>query len=99
MKNTKKKRTIAIKVRGDYKSKIKCLARARELIEANKITMDLQKLAEEIYAHYFLYIIGTKIHWNWLIIHANPIDLEDGGDKWYRQLGYKIIWIIIPSRE
>lgn len=92
------KRTLAIPVLSKYLVKRECLLKAKNILFHNEIDMKLEPLAEEIFAHTVLYYIAKFLNWKWLLLHANPIDLEDGGDKPHRKIIYKIIWIIIPSR-
>lgn len=97
------KRAIAIPVDKKFLRKASSMVQARMLVSSRQIDMNIQECAEEIYAHTVVfYCLDTlkKIHINcsWLINHANPIDLEDGGDKPYRKVIYKLIWKLIPSR-
>lgn len=95
------KKTLQLPVSRTYLSKPICLAKANELVTTGQIDMNVQECAEEIYAHTVIYYEGIKIQKkfnskivNELINHANPIDLEDGGDTKARKLAYKAIWLI-----
>ena len=94
---------ISIPVQKEYLKKSACIVKARMLVSSNQISMDIQECAEEIYAHTVVYYCADslkKYHINFegIINHANPIDLEDGGDTKPRKILYKLIWKVIPSR-
>ena len=68
------------------------------------MNIEVHECAEEIYAHTVMYYFAMKlkkihIYWRWLILHANPIDMQDNGDALHRKIIYKIIWILIPSKR
>ena len=90
-------RTLLIPVNIAYLVKKECIMKAKTILFHNQIDMRLQPLAEEIRANTILYYIAKQFHWNWLQSRTNPINLEDGNNKLYRRIIYKIIWII-PSR-
>ena len=94
-----KKKKLHLKMNKDYLNKHYCLNKALELIEKGKIDMKPVPLAAEMFSHAVLYVIGNKMHWKWLLDHADPIDVEDGGDKLYRRIGYFIIWHLWPSNK
>lgn len=97
------KKTLQLDVREKFLYKDNCTLEARMLVNAKRITMDIQECAEEIYAHTIAYYSAKSlekfnIKCDWLTSHSNPIDLEDGGDKPVRKVIYKLIWNVIPSR-
>lgn len=55
------------------------------------LQMEVTECAQEIYAHAWAYY---HIPIRWIRSHADPIDLQDGGDTRFRKLVYKIIWMI-----
>lgn len=103
MKETK--RTYIIDMSSDYRDKNKCMDEAYYIYIHDLISgMSENAIAKEIYAHAVIYYIlirfankGYRFIDN-ILHHCDPIDLEDGGDKWYRKIIYEIIWLIMPSK-
>jgi len=98
-----KSKYIQLEMDIKYREKRNCLLKAEELISNNIVKgMSNKKLAKEIFAHAVAYynaedfgkipIIGRRIY-NYLIKHANPIDIVDGGDTFIRKLEYNIVWL------
>ena len=63
--------------------------------------MTQQELAEEIFAHAVAYYDGPLLAgipgigddiMNYLVSHANPIDVADGGDSFIRKVAFSAIW-------
>ena len=57
----------------------------------------------EIFAHAYVYynfrfvpkfLQGVKIFKSLYRSVANGVDLEDNGDKWYRRIAYRFIWVL-----
>ena len=99
-----KKKKVHIPVDRIFLDKDRSMIEARMLVNSRRIDMSIQECAEEIYSHaimfYWAMWLKEKLHinWKWLIKHANPIDMEDGGDTKHRKIIYKLIWLMIPSR-
>ena len=98
-----KKKKVHIPVEEKYLIKDNCIIEARMLINVKNLKMTVQECAEEIYAHTVMYYCSEKIKklhidWKWLSDHANPIDMEDGGDAKHRKIVYKTIWLMVPSK-
>lgn len=98
---------IHLKIESSYREKDNCLKKAEELILRNDVKdMTERKLAKEIFAHAVAYykaekfknipVIGEKVY-NYLIKHANPIDIVDGGDTLIRRIEYNIVWFILSE--
>lgn len=85
-----------------YRVKANCMGKAGRLIDQHVISgMTQKQLQEEIFAHAAAYYRGDDLRSipglgddiaDWLISKGSSIYLEDGGDTWYRQLGYTVIW-------
>ena len=95
------KKTHEVSVSGRYKNKDNCLSEARQIIDNGYITgMSELQIAQEIYAHTIIYydadlarsLIGNEAVFVYLMIHANPVNLEDDGDSWKRRMAYTAIW-------
>lgn len=90
---------IQLKVDRRYLNKSYCLEAAATLIDTEGLLkMDIRECAYEIYAHTVAYYFAEKLKkfnmkLDWLISHANPIDLEDGGDKPWRKAAYRVLWL------
>lgn len=96
-------KTLQLDIREKFLNKDNCILEARMLVNAKRVDMVIQECAEEIYAHTVAYYSAKSleklnIKCDWLTRHADPIDLEDGGDKPLRKVVYKLIWNVIPSR-
>ena len=96
------KKHISIPNKRDYLVKENCLVEARKLVTSGKIDMEIKECAKEIFAHAVVLHAATMItpiaeKCKYLIEHADPIDLEDGGDTPERQRLYRIIWDAVPS--
>lgn len=79
-----------------YLNKNICLEFAEILIKDNNINMTELELAQEIYAHTYLYYKckdkKCKIV-NELYKHcADGIDIDNNGDTFIRKMFYKLIW-------
>ncbi len=88
-----------------------CNRLAKRLLAKGKISgMTLKELACEIYAHAYVYfnfrfvppfLRGVKPFRSVYKSVSDGVDLEDGGDKLLRRIGYRVIWILpaFPIRE
>ena len=85
-------------------SRAYCKKMAEEIAMEEKITgMTLSQLSCEIFAHAYIYynfrfvpkfLKGVKIFKSLYRSVANGVDLEDNGDKWYRRIAYRFIWVL-----
>lgn len=88
-------------LRRDYLDKNYCLETGEFFLTMGYLKgMTSLQIAQELYAHAMVYYasnILVEAGIDLSIIreiqaHANPVDLEDGGDTWYRQAAYALIW-------
>ena len=97
-----KKKTFTLPVKYEYLNKRVCKDKAKVI--SPKIYIERQMCAEEIFAHAVMFFGAEKInrkfhiHLNWILRHADPIDLEEGGDSLHRRIVYRLIWKLVPSR-
>ncbi|ADL51182.1 hypothetical protein [Clostridium cellulovorans] len=93
--------SASIAVDESYLSKSTCSSLARGLVSSGRVTgMTQTEVAQEIFAHAMCYygadslkdagISGSVV--DYLYNHANPIDIADGGDTWYRKAVFAAIW-------
>ncbi|MCI8489498.1 MAG: hypothetical protein HFJ04_04495 [Lachnospiraceae bacterium] len=89
-----------------YMNKKVCKSTAASLIKSKKVKrMSKQGIAEEIFAHAQIFyraavinLAGVKLGVIQEIARrAALIDIEDGGDKWYRRAAYTALWYGNPS--
>ena len=77
-----------------------CLHKADEIISEKLISgMSRKDIAKELYFHASVYHICRflekhHIRFKWLLSHADPIDLADGGDVWYRRVVFSFWWLL-----
>lgn len=69
--------------------KSKCIEEAKRVVRLHGVKMDIKECAEEIYFHAWAYY---HIPFRWIKERAMPVDLEDGGDRWYRKIVYRLVW-------
>lgn len=91
---------ISIKVREELLDKEACLAEARKLLSEGHINnMNEIQLAREIRFHALAYYFCEKTGWlKGMKAHADPINLNDGGDTGFRRAVYTASWNI-PARK
>ena len=91
---------ISIKVRKEFLDRAECIALARRILSEGYIkNMDEIQLAQEIRFHALTYYFCEKAAWlKGMKAHADPIDLDDGGDKGFRKAVYAASWMI-PARK
>ena len=91
---------ISIKVRKELLNKKECLAEARKLLcEGHINNMDEIQLAREIRFHALVYYFCERTGFlKGMKAHADPIDLNDGGDTGFRKVIYAASWMI-PARK
>ena len=82
-----------------------CLKKAEEIINEKLISgMSREEIAKELYFHASVYHICRflakyRIRFRWLLRHADPIDLADGGDVWYRRAVFNLWWLFPEVRH
>ncbi len=91
---------ISIKVRKELLNKKESLAEARKLLsECHINNMDEIQLAREIRFHALAYYFCERTGFlKGMKAHADPIDLNDGGDTGFRKVIYAASWMI-PARK
>ena len=87
-----KKITIPFEFR--FLNKKHCLEEAERILSEKHIEgMSRAKLAREIFFHASVYDYCMRTgRFRWLREHANPIDLNDGGDTLFRRFCYRLMW-------
>ena len=85
-----------------------CMQMAHEITDGGKISgMSLSQLYTEIFAHAYIYynyrllprfLRNVKLFKSFYNSVSNGVDLEDDGDKWYRRIAYRFIWML-PALE
>ena len=87
---------LAIKVRKEYLNKDMCLKEARQIISDGKIkNMSVPQLAREIYFHALVFYFCERTGLlGMLKKRANPIDLNNGGDLFFKRVFYAAAWIL-----
>ncbi len=95
------KKTMAVPVEVSLLSKKNCLSKAEKILQNGEITgMSATELAAEIYFHACISAISKPLAaknipvFTWLAKHADPIDLESGGDKPFRKLIFRLYWLL-----
>ena len=98
------KKRYAVRVHERMRLKKECMDIAQQFIAEGRITgMSTLSLAQELYFHAWFSSTfgkykGVNRSLDSLLLHADPADLEDGGDKWYRRCAYGIIWYLTKGR-
>lgn len=87
---------ITVKVRKELLDKDECIKEARKLLSEGHINnMNEMQLAREIRFHALVYYFCERTGWlKGMKSHADPIDLNDGGDTGFRRAVYAASWII-----
>ena len=103
MREAMAKKYMSIPMAERLYSRANCKAIAEQIASEEKITgMSLSQLACEIFAHAYIYynfrfvpkfLRGAKIFKSIYNSVENGVDLEDNGDKWYRRIAYRMIWL------
>lgn len=81
-----------------------CLKKAEEIGENGLITgMTRSQIACELYFHSYIYhvcllLAKHRIQLKWLLAHADPIDLSDGGDTLFRRAVFRMWWYMPEIR-
>ena len=91
------KRTVSLRIEPQYLSKEECLKKADVLISRGALDMDLKEIAREIYCHAKVYYLFKKLpdisFVRWILRHADPIDMADGGDRLPQRLFFRLVWL------
>ncbi|MBE6122377.1 MAG: hypothetical protein E7190_06650 [Erysipelotrichaceae bacterium] len=89
-----------VRVEHRFLSGHECLKEAHLIIAEKKLSgMSRQEIAEEIFAHTYVYYLCERIPFRkgpvrFLMSRADPIDMAEGGDTPLRKLLYHLIWKI-----
>lgn len=82
----------------DYLSKQTCLEEAARILSEGYIrNMSEEQIAREIYFHAVAYYCSSVLEKHHIPLtyfreHADPIDLQDGGDIPFRQFCFNVLW-------
>ena len=104
MREEMAKKYMNIPMERELYSRAYCKEMAEKIAREEMITgMTLSQLSCEIFAHAYIYynfrfvpkfLQGVKIFKSLYRSVANGVDLEDNGDKWYRRIAYRFIWVL-----
>ena len=98
------KKTYSVDVSGPKLSKKECLHRAQMILREGRITeMTELELAKELYFHAWFYHTFKRFRkynrvLDELVRHADPADLEDGGDTPFRRFCYSAVWNLTKEK-
>ena len=94
-------KTYSIKVRKEFLRKDACMEEARKIISEGRISgMSELQLAREIYCHALAFFLCDKIlPLRWVKKYADPIDMQDGGDKPHRRAAFAASWIMTKGKK
>lgn len=93
--------SVKLKMKRDYLSKSFCIGKGNALKGSKLVkSMSAQAIAEEIFAHAILYYKAKSLNaagvkssiLNEIKRRASVVDIDDGGDKWYRRVAYTALW-------
>ena len=89
-------KTYSISVKREYLDKSVCLAEAGRILREGHIEcMTEGQLAKEIFFHTLVYYACDRYGMlPGLKEHADPIDLEDRGDRLHRRIAFAASWAI-----
>lgn len=104
MKEAMAKKYMNIPMGKELYSRAYCKEMAARIAEEEKITgMSLGQLSCEIFAHAYIFynfrfvpkfLRGVKLFKSLYRSVSDGVDLEDNGDKWYRRIAYRFIWVL-----
>lgn len=85
---------MKLPVKDRYRTKEACLAEADSIIDDGLITeMTRMEIAREIYFHAKVLRFCQKTGMLPSVEeHADPIELRDGGDTFFRRIIYRLVW-------
>ena len=81
---------ISVRVRREFLDRDACLSEARRILSEGHIrNMNEIQLAREIRFHALAYYFCERTGWfSNMKAHADPIDIDDGGDTFFRRVIY-----------
>ena len=92
---------LSIGVKREFLKKETCIDEARRILSAGKIrNMSELQLAREIYFHALAFYFCERTGlFRKMRMHADPIDLHDGGDTPLRRFMFAASWIITGKNK
>ena len=103
MNNTTAKKYLNIPMDKALYNRAYCKEMAEKIAESDRITgMTLSQLACEIFAHAYVFynfrfvpkfLKNSKLFKSVYRSVEDGVDLEDNGDKLYRRIAYRLIWL------
>ena len=106
MNSKRKNNTYSIRPDKRLLSKDECRKKAEEIIrEKYIIGMSEKELSREIYCHAWAYEIASSLEKKNIRLlsiikqAADPIDLADYGDTWFRKIFYNLFWIFPEKHD
>lgn len=104
MTKTAARKTMNIPMAQELYSRSYCRELAKKIAKEEKISgMTLNQLSCEIFAHAYVYynfrfvpgfLRGVKLFKSVYRSVSDGVDLEDNGDKLYRRIAYRLIWLL-----
>ena len=105
MRVKRENNTYSIRANDRYLSKSECFGKAQEIVrEKHIIGMTTKELSREIYFHAWAYHIACLLESKNIKVlsrvkdSADPIDLADYGDTWFRKIIYSVFWLFPQKR-
>ena len=94
-------KVLSIRVKKEFLKKDECLREAKAILSEGKISgMSEKQLAREIYFHALAFFICDKIlPLRWIKRFADPIDMQDGGDRPLRRAAFAASWIMTKGKK
>jgi len=94
-------KVLSIRVKREFLNKDECLREAKAILSEGKISgMSEKQLAREIYSHALAFFVCDKIPpLRWIKRYADPIDMQDGGDKPFRRAMFTASWIMTKGKK
>jgi hypothetical protein len=94
-------KVLSIRVKREFLNKDECLREAKAILAEGKISgMSEKQLAREIYSHALAFFVCDKIlPLRWLKRYADPIDMQDGGDRPLRRAAFAVSWIMTKGNK
>ena len=106
MRNIKRNiRTFSLPADQTLLVKHLCLRKADRILEEGRIAfMTREEIAKELFFHAALFywckwLARFGIHLNWIMRHADPIDLADHGDTPFRKFCFSVLWVLPVGRK
>ena len=93
--------SYSMQVSTSFLNKYQCVRFADYLFGYNLVTgMSALSIAQEMYAHAIGYYYALAFEGiglsssiiDYLRQRGGQVDIEDGGDTWFRQYGYSLVW-------